>query len=82
MRRDAFFDIAANVPILVYLTTNFMFGNNDEHELDDDGEYSWQFYVCASLVHLRLFHIGKVSFIIKTLFAKLQLIFYLHLITL
>ena len=73
--RDAFFDITANVPILVYTIIYGMPRTNEEIE---EADSSTLFRVLMFLKILRLFHVYEVIQTLDRLMTKLAEIFYVN----
>ena len=73
--RDAFFDISANVPILIYFFVYGMPRTDEEIELANEDSY---FKIFMLLKTLRLFHVYEVVQTLNRLLEKLADIFYLH----
>lgn len=73
--RDAYIDILANIPILLYtIFKGFPSSTEEVMEYDD----YWLFWLCMSLKTLRIFHIDEVIDVMSRIIDKAGDIFYLH----
>ena len=68
LKNNAFFDIAANVPILYYITKFSILADNLDLEADSN---TWTFIICMNLVHLRLWYVRKVGEALTRIFSTL-----------
>ena len=68
LKNNAFFDIAANVPILYYITKFSILADNLDIEAES---YTWTFIICMNLVHLRLWYVRKVGEALSRIFSTL-----------
>ena len=73
--RDAFFDISANVPILVYILIKGLPRTEEEIE---EANKNYIFTTFMLLKTLRLFHVYEVVQTLRRVMTLLADIFYLH----